>query len=50
METTYQFKNVQVIIDNSNQEERKKRLERAVIKFFKDVERERHEKQTIKHN
>ncbi len=50
METTYQFKNVQVIIDNSNQEERQKRLERAVIKFFQDVERERHEKQTNKHN
>lgn len=44
METIYQFKNVQVIIDNSNQEERQKRLERAVIKFFQDVERERNEK------
>ena len=50
METTYQFKNVQVIIDNSNQEERQKRLERAVIKFFQDVERERNEKKNSKHN
>ena len=42
METTYQFENIKVkIIDNSNQEERRKRLEQAVIKFIKEVDNEK---------
>lgn len=46
MEATYQFNNVNIkIIDNSKEEEKRKKLEQALINF---IERAEYEKKKIK--
>ena len=47
MEKYYQFNNVSVkLVDTSSNTERNKRLEKPLKNFFREVERERHEKKT----
>ena len=42
METTYQFKNITIkIIDKSSQEEKRERLEKAVIRLYEQVKNEK---------
>ena len=42
METTYQFKNITIkIIDKSSQEEKRERLEKAVIRLYEQIKNEK---------
>ena len=42
MEKTYSYGNVEVkVIDNTNQEVRRKQLEKAVINFYKQIYKEK---------
>lgn len=50
MEKTYSYGNVEVIvIDNADEEVRRKQLEQAVINFYKQIYKEKqNDKQTIR--